>query len=233
MKFSCTRPKLGSLISDSLSTDTQSLVKKFMTIEELQSILDWHEINYDEWGKCDSKCLQSLLREITRGITDLKLCQNKFVRTVIVARVHVHDGKGNKLIEQSQKFLDSDRVRIRSHHDHINKKVKYVWQYDDIFERYYPPEPVPKAARRALVEELTIPSSEVDRIQYNCGIIQQVTTTSSRSYPGLSTDYYLCNYNVNLGNHPNLVKPHYEWSGKEMLTTFTWKPMADLDSALY
>jgi hypothetical protein len=213
-------------LDDHLLQDTNtSLVFREIKKEVLLTLLTSHNIDISKWGSGESKTVSSLHREIKRGIADLRITGRHLTRICIVARISVFDSNANQLVEVGQEFKNTKRIRHRNNQNHINKKVRYLW--DDSVAGC---ESISVAARRALFEELAIPLDELDKIEYAPQGIEKCYTSSSQSYPGLPTFYFISHFDVNLGsqNTKHLIKPHYIWEGKELITTFAWKPKSSL-----
>jgi hypothetical protein len=231
MKSSC---EVGSLNDDLFSNTFPTLVSHDMEIGVLKNLLERYDHGTNKWGKNESKTLDSLHREIRRGITDLKCIDGKLTRICIIARVMVYDGQGNELVEVKQEFKHSkwlfwksNRYRTRPDQRHINKKVQYLWVEGNKFGNSFKSEPVPVAARRALYEELEIPHQDLNNIEFSPLLTMKCYTPSSQSYPGLQSYYFIAHYEVHLGNEntKHLIKPYYIWEGKELITTFHWQPI--------
>jgi hypothetical protein len=231
MKSYC---EVGSLNDDLFNTKFPTLVSQNMEISELKTLLKKHTQCTAKWGEGESKTLDSLHREIRRGITDLKLINGKLTRICLIARVIVYDGNGNELVEVKQEFKHSKwlflrpkRFRTRPDQRHINKKVRFLWSGDDPYGRIAKREPVPLAARRALYEELEIPREDLNIIEFCPLLTTKCYTPSSQSYPELQSYYFIAHYEVHLGNEntKHLIKPYYVWKGKELITTFHWQPI--------
>jgi hypothetical protein len=229
MKSTC---EVGFLNDPLLDSGPDSFVSPEITFNELQTILTSHSVSTLQWGAEESKSVKSLLREVQRGICDLKLVDDRLTRVCLIVRVEVFDGKGNQLVETKQEFnhsklmfLRPKRYRIRPDQKHINKKVKYKWWDTTVLQ--YKCEPVPLAARRALFEELQIPREDISKIEYFSQNTIKCYTPSSQSYPELPTYYFITRFEVHLGN-PNtkhLIKDFYIHKGKEVITTFQWQPI--------
>ena len=157
------------MLSTALSEEVRKFtVNRFGSIHVLAEWLQEHGINYELWGKNNSKSLRNLWQELEAGEVQLK--EIPPLRVVEVVKLIIRQN-GDILVEAEQEFINGQR---RFRNQPPSEKVK-------------PGETIQQAARRCLKEELGVPSEAVTlKIDSHR---QYQTHTNSISYPGLPSQY--------------------------------------------
>lgn len=143
-------------------------VNRFASIHALEAWLKTHGINYEVWGKNNSKSLHNLWHELEAGEVQLK--EFPPLRVVEVVQIIIRRNS-DILVEAEQEFISGQR---RFRNQPPSEKVK-------------PGETIQQAARRCLKEELSVPSEAV-KLQMESHRQHQMNTNSI-SYPGLPSQY--------------------------------------------
>lgn len=143
-------------------------MNQFADIHALEAWLGKYGINYEEWGKNNSKSLPNLWQELEAGEVQLK--DDPPLRVVDVVQIFIRRDD-LILVEAEQEFFNGQR---RFRNQPPSEKVK-------------PGETIQEAARRCLQEELgVLPKNIVLHMESHQ---QHQTNTNSFSYPGLPSQY--------------------------------------------
>lgn len=180
---------------------------KKLTIELLKAQLQNNGIDLSKWGQGDAKTVEQLFEEIEEGETELiKDIDGKLVRKVLCVGADIYYTDGDKtfrLKEEKQMFADG-RVRVRDFGRAVSEKMKFGEYSHD-------------AMVRGIQEELGISSNvslqEIETV---------VETKDSPSYPGLTSNYVVDVFKVELV--PRQYKPEGYVEERDGLTTyFVWE----------
>lgn len=146
----------------------RTTVNRFPSIHVLETWLQKNGIQYNAWGKENSKSLRNLWQELEAG--EVQLNESPPLRVVEVVQIIIKRDD-TILVEAEQEFVNGQR---RFRNQPPSEKVK-------------PGESVQEAATRCLKEELGL---EPELISLDLASHRQhQTNTNSISYPGLPSQY--------------------------------------------
>lgn len=179
------------------------------TIEALERLLSEYGVSAASWGAGEAKTIKDLLNELSSGESRLLEADGGLWRNVSVAGVDVFfiDPRQGMLhlVEAEQRFR-SGRRRIR--------KLR-----TSIAEKQLPGEAPSVAARRAIEEELGLPTLSLRLIRKGFEVVEE----ESRSYPGLRSKrtltYFECALSTGLFNPAGYVERQ-----EDKTTSFAWQP---------
>ncbi|UBF25513.1 NUDIX domain-containing protein [Kovacikia minuta CCNUW1] len=157
------------------------------------------------YGKGNAKEFTALLEEIKTGDCEIVWEEKQPIRLVNVVLVIVISHKGERLIEAYQEFSDG-RIRKRG--------------MQELAEKRKPDEPPEAAARRAIQEELGIPTENLIFECLPASDPEIIETTESFSYPGLKTRYSRIWFRVHLPE--TLYHSEYVEIQPDKKTVFRW-----------
>ena len=177
-----------------------------MDISQLRHVLAQHSIDATTFGHGDAKTLEHLRTEIEAGETVLAEENGTLKRVVSLVSLTVLAPSGEHLVEDRQVFKDG-RVRRRG--------------LNALAEKFKPGEDPLAAAKRALEEELGLPSQVVASLKFVAGDRTE-TEDASPSHPGLISVYRTAHYSVTLP--PDAYDPEgYVEHQVDKRTYFRWE----------
>lgn len=176
----------------------------------LASQLDDYAIPVQLWGEGGAKTIEDLRRELGAGESSLIVTEHGELRRQIRAlAINVYYPQGNgswlRLVEASQQFEDGRR-RVRRHNTSLGEKLVENEAADET------------ALFRVINEELGVDDKGVAAWEHVKDVHQ---LRESDSFPGLTTDYLLHHYWVEL-NDEGYNPEGYVESQTDKTTLFVW-----------
>lgn len=181
-------------------------------IEQLTAFLQQHSIDTKLWGEGATKTVELLMEELDKGEAQLTVTEEgnllRVLNSLCVNILHrTSDGKIFILEEERQEFQNGQsRKRV-----YLNGSVAGKIEGGETPE---------EAARRELLEELKIP--------FDGPLELEATTVSlreSQSYPGLTTQYNLSIFGMEMPAE-NFMPEGYIEVQDRVTTFFEWKQIA-------
>ncbi|KAG2493572.1 hypothetical protein HYH03_008091 [Edaphochlamys debaryana] len=179
------------------------------TVAELQAWLARAGVDTSKYGSDQAKTLDELLEEVSKQESILEFEGGKALRIVNVLSLHILNSRGQILFEDEQVLPDG-----RSRRRNVPVSEKMVVN-----------EPWHVALHRAVAEELSSALPPDYQVQVDEGSHRvEVETSSSRSYPGLLTQYTLHRVKAHVTGIPDgPFSTTEERPGGQLLTRWIWK----------
>jgi len=152
------------------------------SLADLERWLIKNQINYKYWGVGQSKTVENLFEEITKGESGLQ--NNPPVRVLSVVQVIIR--QGNKVLVEKEQFLSDGRTRARSLPPSEKMHAGEGWRLGAI---------------RCLEEELQINSVYTKILTEMC--VARIKEGESVSYPGLRSSYHIFQVEALIPNLPD------------------------------
>ena len=180
-------------------------------VAKLAAELDSSGMPLELWGVGNAKTVEDLQKELDQGEVSLIIGDNgELTRQVRALAVNIYypqtEDRWLKLIEASQQFSDGRRRRIRRHNTSIGEKLLRT------------EEPGEEVLMRALDEELGVKPNGVTAWEHIKDVEQR---RESASYPGLTTNYLLHHYWVELNDQGYNAEGYVEFQ-PDKTTRFVW-----------